>query len=87
MVQWYQPNARQQSDRLHYEGFAGAMASFFQTGDPNALKLTALSVPEVPPLSSHKEYVITETGFTTLDYGLLEERCNFWKSIGPKIPI
>ncbi|KAK3339864.1 carboxylesterase [Lasiosphaeria hispida] len=83
---WYLPNQVQQSDLLHYHGFTGAFASFFQTGDPNALKLTNSSVPEVPAFASRRQFVVTPGSFETAAYSALEERCRFWKGMGEKVP-
>ena len=37
-------------------GCLGAMASFFMTGDPNALKLTPDDVPGAPPLDTGESF-------------------------------
>jgi carboxylesterase type B len=84
---WYLPNQIQQSDPLHYRAFTGAFASFFQTGDPDTLKLTNSSIPGVPAFSSRREFVITPDLVDTADYSALEKRCRFWKSMGAKVPI
>ncbi len=42
---------------LRLEGI-GAFASFFTTGDPNALKLTASNVSGLPDLKTGQEWVI-----------------------------
>lgn len=65
----------------------GAFASFFQTGDPNALKLSASTEAGVPPLKDSKEWVVNPEGFATADLGQLEKRCGFWKKTAAKIPI
>jgi hypothetical protein len=57
------------------------------TGDPNKLKLTDSTVPELPTLKSNREYVITQAGFTTAALTRLPERCNFWKAVGSAVPI
>ncbi|KAK7951932.1 carboxylesterase [Apiospora aurea] len=44
---WNSVNPTQQTDCIHYEGYAGAMNSFFMTGDPNAMKLTPEDVPDM----------------------------------------
>ena len=81
------PNPVQQDDPLHYQGFAGAFASFFETGNPNILKLTNSSIPGVPDFSSQEELVITPESFDSVNYSMLEERCEFWKQIAGKVPI
>ncbi|KAK5132177.1 hypothetical protein LTR08_009300 [Meristemomyces frigidus] len=93
-IWWNQVNAIQQSgpaDGLNhtlYAGYTGAFASFFQTGDPNAHKLTAASVPGVPALNpTGEEFVIESTGFANVGVARLEARCAFWRSVGGEIPI
>lgn len=62
--QWNQVNSIQKSDALVYDGFTGAFASFSQTGDPNAHKLTNGSEPGVPESwKTGEEYVIEADGF------------------------
>ncbi|KAI0537608.1 carboxylesterase [Xylaria digitata] len=84
---WNTINAAQQQDPLHYRGYAGALASFFMTGDPNALKLTASNVSGLPELSTGQEWVIDSPGFTGTELAQLRERCVFWKDVAPKVPI
>ncbi|KAE8335864.1 hypothetical protein BDV24DRAFT_168864 [Aspergillus arachidicola] len=87
-IYWNQVNSIQQTDELIYQGYAGAFASFFQTGDPNAHKLTNSSQPGVPMLqSTGDEFVVTDTEFETAKLVLLKERCDFWKSIGERVPV
>ncbi|RAL15105.1 putative carboxylesterase [Aspergillus homomorphus CBS 101889] len=76
---WNQVNSVQKSDPLIYEGYAGAFASFFQTGNPNAHKLTNTSEPGVPLLRTTEEFVITAEGFENVKLAALEERCAFWR--------
>ncbi|KAI0008524.1 carboxylesterase [Xylariaceae sp. FL0662B] len=83
---WNTVNSAQEMDALHYEGYAGAMASFFMTGDPNALKI-ADGISGVPALSTGEEFVINSEGFTTIKLNQFTERCGLWKEIAPKIPI
>ncbi|RYP56533.1 hypothetical protein DL771_011852 [Monosporascus sp. 5C6A] len=84
---WNTINNAQKTDRLHYEGYAGAMASLFMTGDPNALKLTADDVPGVPPLDSGEEFVINSEGFTSAKLIRFEERCRLWRELAPRVPM
>ncbi|KAF7594522.1 hypothetical protein BBP40_008969 [Aspergillus hancockii] len=87
-IYWNRVNPIQQTNELVYEGYAGAFASFFQTGDPNAHKLTNNSQPGVPRLhATGHEFVVTETGFENIELALLKKRCDFWKSVGDKIPV
>ncbi|KFY15188.1 hypothetical protein V491_05750 [Pseudogymnoascus sp. VKM F-3775] len=84
---WNQVNAIQKSDPMMYEGFAGAFASFFQTGDPNAHKLTNASQPGVPETrSTGKEFVISEDGFHNVRICELRERCEFWRQSARDVP-
>ncbi|KAI1426927.1 carboxylesterase [Xylaria sp. FL1777] len=84
---WNTINSAQQQDPLHYKGYAGAFASFFMTGDPNALKLTASNVSGLPELKTGQEWVIDSAGFTSAKLVQFEERCAFWKEVAPKVPI
>ena len=81
-------NPIQQEDPLIYDGFAGAFGSFFQTGDPNAHKLTNYSQPGVPRLrKTNEEFVIEADGFANVPIHMLEKRCAFWRSVAGEIPI
>lgn len=80
-------NTIQQTDPDHYEGYTGAIASFFMTSDPNAMKLTGLNDTGVPPISSGKEFNINVAGFANLNLTQFKDRCNFWKKVAPKVPI
>ncbi|KAI1176756.1 carboxylesterase [Nemania sp. FL0916] len=84
---WNSIGPAQVQDPLHYKGYAGAMASFFMTGDPNALKLTGEDVPGLPDLRTGREWVIDSAGFMSAKLVEFKERCAFWKRVGPKIPI
>ena len=87
-MQWNQVNAIQQTDPFTYEGFAGAFASFFETGDPNAHKLTNESVVGVPELKqTREEFVIAQDAFSDVPIPQLSKRCAFWRSVAHKIPI
>ncbi|KAI1345159.1 putative carboxylesterase [Xylariaceae sp. FL0016] len=84
---WNQVNSAQKEDTLHYEGYAGAMASFFMTGDPNVLRASAEDVPKVPELGMGDEWVIDSNGFKTTGIAHLEARCRFWREVGSKVPV
>ncbi|KAJ5087953.1 hypothetical protein N7456_011569 [Penicillium angulare] len=87
-IYWDTVNSVQKTNPVVYEGYAGAFASFFQTGDPNAHKLTNASEPGVPGLKkTGEEFVVVDYGFGTVRLTQLAKRCNFWKSIGKDIPI
>ncbi|KAK2761790.1 hypothetical protein FQN54_001618 [Arachnomyces sp. PD_36] len=89
-IYWNEVDDIQKSDSLIYKGFAGAFGSFFQTGDPNAHKLTDDSQPGVPELGSggeQREFVITAEGFENIELKQLRERCDFWRRVGGDIPI
>lgn len=81
-------NSIQQTQSLTYKGYAGAFASFFQTGDPNVNKLTNSSEPEVPEIrQTGKEFVIKVDGFITTDVNILNRRCMFWRQAANMVPI
>ncbi|KAH9242983.1 hypothetical protein K456DRAFT_1818865 [Colletotrichum gloeosporioides 23] len=86
-VWWNQVNAVQKTDPARYQGYAGAFASFFQTGDPNALKLSPSTAAGVPSLKEIKEWTIVDAGFATAELDHLEKRCGFWRKTASKIPI
>ncbi|KAF2440285.1 alpha/beta-hydrolase [Karstenula rhodostoma CBS 690.94] len=86
-IYWNQVNAVQKSDPRTYEAYAGAMASFVQTGDPNAHKVTNGSVVGVPSIKSGEQFVIRSGGIATGSIAQLEKRCAFWLSIADRIPI
>jgi len=77
----------QQQDRFHYQGFTGAFSSFFVSGDPNSIKLTAADVSGVPSLASGREFVIASDGFSMAPITQLKQRCDFWKEKAAKVPI
>lgn len=77
----------QQTEPDIYHGYTGAFASFFMTGDPNALKLTGINDSGVPPLSTNEEFNINAEGFADIKLTQFQSRCDFWKSLATKIPI
>lgn len=88
VMYWNTVNAIQKTDPLVYTGYAGAFASFMVTGDPNVYKLTNASQAGVPELrETGKEFVIAESGFVDFKVVQLKERCDFWMSVAPQIPI
>jgi hypothetical protein len=86
-VQWNQVNSVQQTESFTYQGFAGAFASFFETGNPNAHKLTNDTVAGVPELHLEKQFLIAQDGFSDVSIAQLTRRCDFWRSVAHKIPI
>ncbi|KAI1325280.1 carboxylesterase [Xylariaceae sp. FL0255] len=84
---WDTVNSAQQTDPLHYGGYAGAIASFFMTGNPNSLKLTANNISGLPALKGKEEWVIDTAGFATSALGQFETRCAFWKEVAPRVPM
>jgi hypothetical protein len=84
---WNTVNKAQTTDPLHYDGYAGALASFFATGDPNRHKLTDASVPGLPDRTSGRAWTITTDGFATRSLAQLQQRCDFWLSVAPRISI
>lgn len=77
----------QQTERWTYQGYAGAMASFVQTGDPNAHKVTNASVVGVPDIESGTQFLVTSGGLKQGETGMLAERCDFWLSVAGRVPI
>lgn len=77
----------QKTDPLTYEGYTGAMASFVQTGDPNAHKLTNASVPGVPGVEKGKQFLVTAGGLKQGSIKQLEERCAFWLDVSKRVPV
>ncbi|PYI30515.1 alpha/beta-hydrolase [Aspergillus indologenus CBS 114.80] len=85
---WNQVNAVQQSDPLIYDGYAGAFASFFQTGNPNAHKLTEAAQPGVPLLrATGREFVVAADGFADVKLVELPSRCAFWREVAGRVPV
>ncbi|KFY30373.1 hypothetical protein V493_01959 [Pseudogymnoascus sp. VKM F-4281 (FW-2241)] len=84
---WNQVNPIQKSNPTMYQGFAGAFASFFQTSDPNAHKLTDAGTPGVPEnRATGKEFVISEDGFRNVKVHALRKRCEFWRREARNVP-
>ena len=86
-IYWNQLNAVQHSDPLTYEAYAGAMASFVQTGDVNVHKITEKSVPGVPLLRNDRQFVISSGGVAIGMVDQLKKRCAFWLSVADRVPI
>jgi carboxylesterase type B len=87
-IYWNQVNAVQKTDPLTYEAYAGAFASFFQTGDPNAHKLTNATTPGVPDSwKTGEEFVVSATGLQNVKADMLAEKCAFWRELACDIPI
>lgn len=84
---WNTINSLQTTDPYTYTAFAGAMASFIQTGDPNAHKVTNASVSGVPNVQSETQFLITATGVRTGGMKALEERCEFWLGSAARAPM
>lgn len=88
MKQWNRINAVQTTNPVVYKGYAGAFASFFQTGDPNAHKLTNSFEPGVPLLQkTGEEFVVVDDGFENIRIDQLKKRCDFWRKLGKQIPV
>ncbi|KAF1942201.1 putative carboxylesterase [Clathrospora elynae] len=84
---WNTISPIQISDSLTYQGYAGAMASFIQTGDPNAHKVTNRSIPGVPDVETGKQFLVTASGLKQGGIEMLEERCAFWASVAGRVPV
>lgn len=77
----------QETDRVTYQGYAGALGSFVQTGDPNVNKVTDGSVVGVPGVREGKQFLVTAQGLKQGSISMLEERCAFWLSVAGRVPI
>ncbi|KAG0650660.1 putative secreted lipase [Hyphodiscus hymeniophilus] len=85
---WNQVNPIQKTQPFIYQGYAGAFASFFQTGDPNAHKLTNASVPGVPEnWRTGEEFSVETDGFANVRVDSLNARCGFWRQVADDVPI
>ncbi|KNG47360.1 carboxylesterase [Stemphylium lycopersici] len=84
---WNTINSVQKTDPLTYQGYAGAMASFVQTGDPNAHKVTNGSVAGVPGIEEDSQFLVTASGLRQGGIALLEERCAFWAGVAERVPV
>jgi carboxylesterase type B len=84
---WNTINKAHTDDPLHYKGYAGALASFFASSNPNTYKLTPPNVAGVPSVVDNERWTIDSAGFGTTPLAELDERCNFWKKLARKIPI
>ena len=65
------------------------MASFIQTGDPNAHKVTNASVAGVPRLNEVRQLVVSGAGprIAQGNVSMLEERCAFWLEVAEKVSL
>jgi carboxylesterase type B len=84
---WNTIGAIQRTDALTYQGYAGAMGSFVQTGDPNAHKVTNATVVGVPDVEEGRQFLVTSGGVRQGEIGMLEERCAFWLDRAGRVPI
>jgi carboxylesterase type B len=78
---WNTIEDTQSTDTLTYQGYAGAMASFVQTGNPNAHKVTNESVVGVPDIRDSEQFLVTSGDLKKGGVGMLKERCAFWSSV------
>ncbi|KAH6675283.1 carboxylesterase [Plectosphaerella plurivora] len=84
---WNRINATQQAQTLYWKGYAGAIASFHMTGNPNTFKLTSSDVAGVPSVRDGEEWVISDDGFSTTPSLHLKQRCDFWRKVSPRMPV
>jgi hypothetical protein len=63
------------------------MASFIQTGDPNAHKVTNTTVSGVPDVEEGKQFLVTSSGLRQGEISMLEARCKYWFGVAGKIPV
>jgi hypothetical protein len=78
---------RPKSQPLIYEGYVGALASFVQTDNPNAHKVTNSSVPGVPGIGTGEEFAVQADRFQDIPLKMLELRCAFWEARGASVPM
>ncbi|KAF1958891.1 acetylcholinesterase precursor [Byssothecium circinans] len=86
-IYWNTLNPVQQSDPLTYTAYAGAMASFVQTGDPNVHKMTNSSIVGVPDVKEMKQFVVSSVGIKEGGIAMLKKRCALWLSVATKVGI
>ena len=77
MPQWNTITPVQTSDPLTYQAYAGALASFVQTGDPNGHKVTNETVVGVPGVEEGKQFLVTAGGLQQNGIAMLGDRCKF----------
>lgn len=77
----------QKTDPLTYQAYAGALASFVQTGDPNAHKVTNASVSGVPEIRTGRQFLVTAEGLREGPVDMLEKRCAFWLEVADRVPM
>ncbi|KAL6712505.1 hypothetical protein ACN47E_000382 [Coniothyrium glycines] len=77
----------QKTDPLTYQAYAGALASFVQTGDPNAHKVTNASTVGVPRVDEGTQFLVTGQGVKQGPIDQLEKRCAFWLSVAERVPM
>jgi hypothetical protein len=63
------------------------MASFIQTGDPNAHKVTNATIPNVPNVEEGKQFLVTAGGLRQGVISMLEDRCKFWAGVAERVPV
>lgn len=84
---WNTVGSIQKTDPLTYQAYAGALASFVQTGDPNAHKVTNASIPAVPGIEEGKQFLVTAQGLKQGPIDKLEKRCAFWLEVADGVPV
>ncbi|KAF1834169.1 alpha/beta-hydrolase [Decorospora gaudefroyi] len=84
---WNTIGSIQTSDPGTYRAYAGAMASFVQTGDPNVHKVTDARVPGVPRVERGMQFLVTGEGVGRGGIGMLEARCAFWGGVAGSVPV
>ncbi|KAL5113897.1 hypothetical protein ACEQ8H_008218 [Pleosporales sp. CAS-2024a] len=84
---WNTVGEIQKTDALTYQGYAGAMASFVQTGDPNAHEVTNARVVGLPETKTGQQFLVTSTGLEIGNATMLDKRCAFWLDISAEIPV
>ena len=63
------------------------MASFIQTGDPNAHKVTNATVAGVPDVEEGKQFLVTSSGLRQGVISMLEDICKYWLQVADRVPV
>jgi hypothetical protein len=63
------------------------MASFVETGNPNAHKVTNATVSGVPDVEEGKQFLVTASGLRQGGISMLEARCKYWSGVADRVPV
>jgi hypothetical protein len=74
----------QKTKKMVYEAFAGAFASFIQTGNPSSHLKAAEAIPRI---DSGNMWRVQDGKFGLIDSKYLQQRCKFWQTHGQLVPV